>query len=310
MKIVVTGGLGHIGSKLIRELPKQVPNCQITVIDDLSTQRYPSLFNLETKASYKLIPSKVQETDLKTVFKEVDHVIHLAATTDAAGTADTPELVHDNNFNSTKLIAEACLETDTAMIFPSSTSVYGSQSNRVDETCTELQPQSPYAHSKINEEKLLQEMTKKGLKVAILRLGTIFGVSPGIRFHTAVNKFCWQAAFGLPVTVWETAMDQKRPYLDLDDCCRAISWVVSNDLANGEIFNVLSQNLTVRNVIDEISKHVKLNVELVQHKIMNQLSYEVDCSKFEQTGFSFTGNIATGVAETLNLFKPFIESKA
>ena len=46
MKIAVTGALGHIGSRLIRELPAMFPEAQIVLIDDLSTQRYCSLFNL------------------------------------------------------------------------------------------------------------------------------------------------------------------------------------------------------------------------------------------------------------------------
>ena len=56
---------------------------------------------------------------------------------------------------------------------------------------------------------------KKGLKGVSCRFGTIFGASPGMRFHTAVNKFCWQAVMGQPITVWSTAYDQKRPYLEV-----------------------------------------------------------------------------------------------
>ncbi len=44
MKFVITGALGHIGSQLIRELPKMFPNAEIVMIDNLSTQRYCSFF--------------------------------------------------------------------------------------------------------------------------------------------------------------------------------------------------------------------------------------------------------------------------
>ena len=48
------------------------------------------------------------------------------------------------------------------------------------------------------------------MKFIILRFGTIYGVSSGMRFHTAVNKFCYQAAFNKPLTVWKTALNQKK----------------------------------------------------------------------------------------------------
>ena len=46
MKIIVTGALGHIGSKLIRDLPLYFKNSEIVMIDNFTTQRYTSLFNL------------------------------------------------------------------------------------------------------------------------------------------------------------------------------------------------------------------------------------------------------------------------
>ena len=62
----------------------------------------------------------------------------------------------------------------------------------------------------------------------ILRLGTIFGVSRGIRFHTAVNKFCLQSATNKPLTIWKTAMYQKRPYLDINDAIRCFSFIIKH----------------------------------------------------------------------------------
>ena len=63
---------------------------------------------------------------------------------------------------------------------------------------------------------------KAGLRFITCRFGTIFGTSIGMRFHTAVNKFCWQAVIGQPITVWRTALHQYRPYLDLKDAVKAI----------------------------------------------------------------------------------------
>ena len=59
MKIIVTGALGHIGSQVIRELPRYLGDCKIVMIDNLKTQRYASLFNLPEKASYQFVEGDV-----------------------------------------------------------------------------------------------------------------------------------------------------------------------------------------------------------------------------------------------------------
>lgn len=304
MKIIITGALGHIGSKLIRQLPDYFDNLEIVMVDNLSTQRYCSLFNLPNNAKYNFIEANIKNVEWENIFKNCDAVIHLAALTDAAGTADRPDDVHHNNFESTKLLADLCLAHKIPFLFPSSTSVYGSQDSLVDETCKELQPQSPYAECKINEENYINELCRKGLKGVICRLGTIYGVSTGMRFHTAVNKFCWQAVMAQPVTVWKTAMNQKRPYLSLDDCVNAFTWILKNHLFNGEIYNIVSNNFTVQDVIEEIKKYIpSLEINMVDHQIMNQLSYEINAQKFKNTGFNFDAYFEKSIEATITLLK-------
>lgn len=304
MRILITGALGHIGSKLIRALPKHFSHTEIFMVDDLSTQRYCSLFNLPTNATYNFIEGKVQCLDISEAIQGAAAVVHLVALTDAAGTADKPEVVHKNNFEATEVIAKACLKYNVPFIFPSSTSVYGSQSSLVDENCSELQPQSPYAECKIKEENFIKNLFKQGLKGVICRFGTIYGISPGMRFHTAVNKFCWQAVMKQPITVWETALDQKRPYLALEDACAAVAWIIKNKLWQGELYNIVSNNYTVREVVDEIKKHIPdLKIQLTPHRIMNQLSYEVSADKIKKTGFRFEGNLKRGIKETIALLR-------
>lgn|SRR3990167_5484370 len=302
MNIVVTGALGHIGSCLIRTLPDVFPHPNLVLVDSLSTQRFCSYFNLPKAASYRLIEQSIQTCNFDALLPNTDVLIHLAATTDAAGSAEKPDLVFENNLTATQIIAQACLRHNVPVIFPSSTSVYGSQSHLVDENCTELKPQSPYAECKIKEEQLLQTYAQKGLCVAICRFGTIYGMSPGMRFHTAVNKFCWQAAMGQELTVWQTAMDQKRPYLDLSDAVNAIAWIINNNLYGNGIYNIVSGNHAVREVIDHIKGKIPtLKIALVNHKIMNQLSYEVSSEKISATGFLCQGNMAKNINETLKL---------
>ena len=285
MKIIVTGAIGHIGSRLIHLLPNAIPGCEIVMIDNMATQRYPSLFNLPREGNFKFIEGDVAEIDLRPIFDNADVVIQLAAITDATASFDNAAEVEQNNFATTAHVADACIETGTRLFHPSSTSVYGKQDTTVDEDCavSDLKPQSPYAETKLREEAHLQQLSKKhGLRYVTCRFGTIFGTSPGMRFHTAVNKFCWQSIMGQPLTVWRTAMDQKRPYLDLNDAAQVISMMINQDLFDNQIYNVLTANFTVRDIIKVIKSFVpNLTVSFVESPIMNQLSYEVIFEKLQ-----------------------------
>ena len=307
MKIVITGAIGHIGSYLIRDLAVQFPGAEIVMIDNMMTQRFPSLFNLPALGRYRLIEGDVTRIDLQPILKDARVLIHLAAVTDAAGSFDNATQLEANNYQSTVKVAEACAQTGTRLIALSSTSVYGTQNEVVAEDCTheELKPQSPYAITKLKEEQLVTKLClEDGLKAISCRCGTIFGASPGMRFHTAVNKFCWQAAMGQPITVWSTAYDQKRPYLDLFDAARAIAFFIRKDLFDGRIYNVLTHNATVRQVVDTVREFVPdLQVSFVDSKIMNQLSYEVSCERFMAEGFIFTGDLRRGIGETIGLLR-------
>lgn len=307
MKIVVTGAIGHIGSYIVRDLALQFPGAEIVMIDNMMTQRFPSLFNLPVFGRYSFIEADVTSMDLRPVFKDARAVIHLAAITDAAGSFDNASRLEANNYQATAKVAQACLETGARLIALSSTSVYGTQNELVAEDCSpdELKPQSPYATTKLKEEQLIAQMcAEKGLKAISCRFGTIFGASPGMRFHTAVNKFCWQASMAQPVTVWSTAYDQKRPYLDLLDAARAFAFIIRKDLFDGRIYNVLTHNATVRQIVDTIREFVPdLHVTFVDNQIMNQLSYEVSCERFKAEGFVFCGDLRHGIGETIGLLR-------
>src|SRR3989338_3379767 len=303
LTLLVTGALGHIGSCLIREFDPDAVG-KVIMLDNLATQRYASLFNLPDEFDYKFIEDDVRTADVNSCFKGVDAVVHLAALTDVEKSYMRPEEVESVNLEGLKKVADACLRQKIKLFFPSTTSVYGSQGERVDETCGELKPQSPYAESKLKAEQHLAGLKFQGLRYVICRFGTIFGPSIGMRFHTAVNKFIWQAVLGKPITVWKTAWEQKRPYLDLTDCVAAINFILEKDLFDGEIYNVLSINLTVKDIVETIKQFVpELKVEFVESQIMNQLSYEVDDAKFKSLGFASSGNLEKGVLDSIKLLK-------
>lgn len=306
MKFIVTGALGHIGSSFIRALPAVRPGAEVVMIDNLSTQRYASLFGLPPIGRYRFLDLDVCSADLRGYFENAHAVVHLAAKTDAAGSVNDAAAVEANNFQATEKVATACIATGTRMIHLSSTSVYGTQQDTVSEECTadELKPQSPYAKTKLKEEELVRSLTVKGLKAVVCRFGTIFGASPGMRFHTAVNKFCWQAVMGQPLSVWRTAYDQKRPYLDLADAVRAFGFIIGRDLFDGRVYNVLTLNATVRDIVEAVREFVpETEVSFVDSPIMNQLSYEVSSQRFLDAGFTFAGDLRRGIGETMALVK-------
>jgi nucleoside-diphosphate-sugar epimerase len=303
-RLVITGATGHIGSRLIHSLrPGEFD--RVTLVDDLSTQRYASLMNLPTGVDFDFHQEDVCEADLTRRFEGHDVVIHLAAITDAVSSVRLAERVHAVNWRGTERVARACAETGCRLVFTSTTSVYGQQDGVVDEDCPEslLRPQSPYADSKLRAERAIERVGGEGrLRFVTLRLGTIFGPSVGMRFHTAVNKFIWQACTGQPLTVWRTAMDQKRPYLDLDDAVAALRFVVAEQAFPNAVLNVVTRNATVTEVVDAIRDKVpQLRVTLVDEWTMNQLSYEVACERFKGLGFEFHGDLRTSIGQTLRL---------
>jgi UDP-glucose 4-epimerase len=185
--------------------------------------------------------------------------------------------------------------------------VYGTQAETVDENCpiTDLNPQSPYAESKLKAEQLLQFLGEQsGLRFTICRFGRIFGTSPGMRFHSAINKFSWQASMGLPITVWRTALHQNRPYLELGDAIDSLKFIMERELYDRNIYNVLTLNTSVKVIVDAIARHVPdLTIQYVDTAIMNQLSYHVSNSLFRSLGFEFRGDLQEGIAATMNVLK-------
>lgn len=303
MKLIVTGALGHIGSALIRNRHLIEAFEQVVLLDDLSTQRYPSLFDLPIGPRYSLIQDDVAKGLTRSLCESADAVIHLAAITEPLASVSDPDWLYRNNLRITKHAADTCTATGTPLVFVSTTSVYTGGAEIIDESSTELNPSSPYAKCKLEEEQYVLQSAESQPR-AVYRLGTIFGVSPGMRFHTAVNKFCWQASTGQPIDVWSTAMDQRRPYLALADATDLLVKTVTDYIYPGEVVNAVTCDATVREVLAAIeAAGCHTNVKLTDSPLMNALSYRTSVTKALELGFRFNGSLSSDVAATLGLLK-------
>ena len=304
MKILITGGLGHIGSYLIENIGKIKFVKKIYVIDNFSTSRYCSLFNLPKtdKKIYFYQKDLAVANELKN-FKRTDIVINLASLTDAESSLNIKNKVYKNNLGIFKNILTYCKKNSSKLIHISSTSVYGEQKGLVDENCKKLRPKSPYAKVKVIEENILKK-NKDKISFVSYRFGTISGVSMGMRFHTAINKFCFCALLGKPLPVWKSMMNKPRPYLSLKDAFKVIKFTIENNFFNNETFNILSQHLTLKKIISFFRKYQKtIRIKHVKSKLINQYSYKISNKKFSQKALILKSNIHHDIKSTLKIFK-------
>ena len=181
--------------------------------------------------------------------------------------------------------------------------MYGEQKGEVDENCKKLRPKSPYAEVKVKEENILKK-NKNKINFVTYRFGTISGISRGMRFHTAINKFCLKTALKQPLPIWRDMMLKPRPYLSLKDAFRVFKFTIEKNFFNNNTYNILSENLTLKQIIfyfKSYRKNIKIKYE--KSKLINQYSYKVSKKKFTNQGISLNSKINIDIMNTLKLFK-------
>jgi len=305
MNLLITGCCGHIGSYLVNNIHKIKKIKKCFIVDNFNSTQINSLFNSKKKNNLKFYNLDLTKKNTLSEFNKIDYVIHLASMTNAAGSFNKKNEMYKNNIECMKNIINFCKIKKSKLIHISSTSVYGKQAALVDETCEEkfLKPQSPYADIKLIEERMLQKASKD-INYITYRFGTISGVSSGMRFHTAVNKFCLNASLNNDITVYKTALNQYRPYLSLTDAFKVFKFTLEKDLFKNDIYNALSENCTVNQILQKIRKFKKnIKVKFVSSKIMNQLSYHVAKDKLDNEGLYLKNKIIYDIDDTMKLLK-------
>ncbi len=305
MNLLITGCCGHIGSYLVENIHKIKKIKKTFIIDNFKSSQINSLFKSKKINNLEFFKLDLSKKDSLNKFKKIDYVIHLASMTNAQGSFDKKQEMYTNNLNCMKNIINFCKKKKSKLIHISSTSVYGKQVSLVDETCEEkfLKPQSPYAEIKLIEENMLKKESRY-INYITYRFGTISGISSGMRFHTAVNKFCLNASLNEDITIYRTALNQYRPYLSLRDAFKVFKFTIEKDLFKNDIYNALSENCTVNQILQKIKKFKKkIKIKFVYSKIMNQLSYHVDKNKLNNEGLHLKNKIIYDIKDTIKLLK-------
>ena len=303
MKVLITGALGHIGSYVAENIHKISKIKETILVDNFESNRFNSLYNLNKKSKLKFYIRDLNNKNSLNSFRNIDYLIHCASMTNAEKSFGRKNQMYKNNLNCLNTVINFCNSKKVKLVHISSTSVYGKQAKVVDENCEKkyLKPQSPYAKIKLIEENLLKKQRK--LKYTTFRFGTIAGVSKGIRFHTAVNKFCFNAALNENITVYKTALHQYRPYLSVRDAFKIFKFCIEKDFFKNDIYNALSGNFTVNQILKKIKKiKKKIKVTFVSSEIMNQLSYHVDDTKLKNEGLLLNSSLDIDIKDTLKLF--------
>lgn len=307
MRILVTGGIGYIGSELIRRIVLNPAVESVTILDNCSSQRYASLFHLPCTKPYRFIEGDILKgEDLDLALRGINAVVHLAGITNAPQTYNIADEVQKVNYDGTKQLIQTCVERGVRQfIFASTTSIYGPVPGvaREDRAECDLLPQSPYATSKLAAEKEVLDASRDGdFSGVCLRFGSVFGPSPGMRFHTFLNNTIWRAVTGKPVTVMSAFMELTRPFLALQDAVNAVEFVLDRPDLGSEIYNVVTLNVKLGQIISEIQKNApEMEINYTDERVLNQISYYVDDSKLKKTGFYYQGDLGANVRQTFNM---------
>tara|TARA_B100000787_G_C16183069_1_gene293019 strand:- start:587 stop:1564 length:978 start_codon:yes stop_codon:yes gene_type:complete len=306
--VLITGGLGFAGSILAEFLLKK--GFKVLIIDKILFNNN-QLKNFKKFKNFKFYKIDIlNESKVKSIFEKnsFDIVIHLASIVGDPACKVNPKLTYQTNLIASKKIFNLCnkYKVDKFLFF-STCSNYGLSKNDIllKETDT-LKPLSLYAETKVKFEKFLIN-NKSNVKKIILRISTLYGISPRMRFDLTINEFAKKIFKKDKFDIYHA--DTWRPYLNLSDLGPIIYKILNSDKVNknNNIFNVgySSQNFTKRQIAENIEKVVKQKrvFSYVDNDHFDKRNYKVNFSKIKKIGIKKNMSIKKGIEQIIKYLK-------
>ena len=302
--VLITGGAGYVGSILSRKFLDK--GYQVAVLDNLSFGNR-GVMDLQKNRNFELIKGDIRNIgELIKGIKAVDCVIHLAGVVGDPASSVNPIYTMETNHFSTKSLIELCRHYQVPrIVFASSCSVYGASPDLLTEK-SKVNPLSLYAKTKVSSENFLLSNADEHFHPVILRFGTLYGLSPRMRFDLVVNTMAASAYFQNKIIV--NGGSQWRPLLHVNDAAEACLRAVEAPLkkVSGQIFNVgfNNQNLTIGQIAKVINKLVRNSKIEALNSVKDGRDYKVSFSKIKKIlDFNSPISLQQGIKEILASFK-------
>ncbi len=277
MKVLITGGVGYVGSELVYQLSQLESVNSIIVYDNLSNRNY-NLFishsNIMKNNKVKFVMGDLLDSrSLKKAMDGVDVVYHLAAKVNVSEEAkDSYAFEHTNHWGSAEVVYAAEEAGVKKFIYASSTGVYGfSKEGELLDESSRLNPRSFYAISKMRGEEHAARLSSS-MNTVIFRIGNVYGYSPAIRFDSVINKFLFESHFNKKISIHGSGK-QVRPFVHLKKVVSDMLSVVTSEVQSGT-YNIVERNIKVLDLVD-VFKDIYPDLEFIfinQHLELRDLS--------------------------------------
>ena len=299
-KIIITGGLGYIGTELCKLYSGVSWHHKIIIIDNrFISERVSQIRNW----NMEFVQGDILDKDLvKKYFADADVVHHLAGITDVPRTKSESLLAQDEKIkevgeigtqNILDVISDKC-----KIIFPSTHVVY----EGITEVKTNIKedektkPVLSYSSSKaVNE----NQLKRSGKNYIILRLGSVYGFSTdSMRMDIMPNLFSKIASQNGTLKLFAGGR-QIKSLVPLIDVARCFKFMEESKEINHEMFNLVKDTLTVKEVAEVCKKHnSKINLKETNDEVPN-LGFSLSNKKLLKTGFKFLYNLDQNIKEMI-----------
>ena len=259
MKTLITGGAGFIGSHLAEKLLGL--GHEVFIIDNLWTGRLSNIEKIQNhKKLHLVVDTILNESVMNELIFKIDHIYHLAAAVGVKNIMDHPVETLDINVKGTETVLRLANSFKKKVLIASTSEVYGkhvehSLSEDDDRILGTVKKRRwAYACSKtLDEFQALAYFDEKKLPVVIARLFNTVGPRQTGQYGMVLPNFVQSALLGKPISVYGEGT-QSRSFTHVNDVVGAITKLMDEPSAEGEIFNV-GNNKEV--TINELALKVK-----------------------------------------------------